>query len=150
MSNGKTLVSNKGASFNYDIQDTLSAGIILTGAEIKSLRNQQSSLKGSWCKFKNGRLFIVGFKIRKYKNDSTGTHVENRDKELLLKKEQLEHLAKKIDQDRLQVIPLSVYLKNNYAKVELGIGRARKKHDKRQKIKERETELRAKRMIGKL
>lgn len=148
--NSSVLVDNRSASFHYDISDEYEAGIILTGGEVKSLRSGGGSLKGAWCRFKDGKLFVIGFKIKKYKSDSSNKHQTERDKELLLHKRELDQLKQKMDQDKKQLIPLKVFKKHGLIKIKLGLGTALKKHDKRAKIKDREVKLRTKQLLGKI
>lgn len=136
------LIDNRGATFHYDITDEYVGGLVLTGAEVKSLRGGNAVLRGAWCKLENGKLILQKFQINKYKQDNTGTHDPMRPKEILVSKHELKQIISKMDEQKLQLIPLKVFKMGRWIKVKLGLGKARKKHDKRQVIKDRETKLR--------
>jgi SsrA-binding protein len=134
------LASNKKAFFDYEIKDTVEAGIVLKGYEVKAIKQSHMSLTGSYATFHNGELFLINTTISEYqaKNqpkeyDKTGSH------KLLLKKSELEMLVRQMKEKRMVLIPTKVYLKNNLIKVEIGIGRPKKQYDKRETLKERES-----------
>ncbi len=147
MKKGKsTLIENRGATFHYDIVDEYIAGLVLTGAETKSLRQGNAVLRGAWCKIENGKIILQKLQINAYKQDNTGAHDPMRPKEILLSKNELKQIVSKMDEQKLQLIPLKIFTKGRWIKVKLGLGKARKTHDKRQHIKERETKLRLRKL----
>jgi SsrA-binding protein len=133
------LASNKKAHFDYEIKDTVEAGIVLKGYEVKAIKQSHMSLTSSYATFHNGELFLINTTISEYQTknqpkdyDKTGSH------KLLLKKSELEMLIRQMKEKRMVLIPTKVYLKNNKIKVEIGIGRPKKQYDKREVLKERE------------
>lgn len=142
----KTLVINRGVTFHYDLNDDYIAGIILTGAEVKSLRNGGGNLSGAWCKLENGKIFLEKFQINRYRFDSQKNHDPQRKKELLLQKVELAKINKICNEKKYQIIPVKVFVKNNLIKVKIGLGTARKKIDKRNVIKDREIKLKLQKM----
>jgi len=141
-----TLFLNKGTSFHYDISDEIVGGVMLTGAEAKSLRMKNGSLKGAWASFKDDRLFLKNLQIRRYEHDSGNAHSPMRDREVLLKKSEIEHLQRTMQEKSLQLVPLKIFTKGRWIKVSLGLGRTRKKVDKRNVIKDREIALRTRKL----
>lgn len=141
-----TLIENRGATFHYDIVEEYVAGLVLTGAEVKSLRAGHAVLRGAWCKIENGKIILQKLQINKYKQDNTGTHDPMRPKEILLSHNELHQIMSKMDEQKLQLIPIKIFKMGRWIKVKLGLGKARKTHDKRQAIKDRETKLRLKKI----
>lgn len=140
------LVSNRKARHEYEILDTIEAGIILVGTEIKSLRDHGGSLQEAYIRILSGVPTLIGCTIAHYKFGNIHNHEERRDRTLLMHREEIVKLQKAQEQKGLTLIPLSMYLKKGFAKVLVGIARGKKLHDKREAIKEREQ----KRMIEKL
>lgn len=144
----KKIVSNKNARRNYDITDTFEAGIVLKGSEVKSLRNSKVNIDHSFARFSKGELWLISANISHY--DSMSTHYAldpERDRKLLLKNSELEKLELKTKQLGLSIIPLSMYFKNGKVKVELGIGKGKKLHDKRQDIAKKDANREAQRAL---
>lgn len=131
-------IKNRQASFNYFIEDTIQAGIVLVGTEIKSIRNGQANIKDSYAIIKNGEAFILNMHISKYENGSIFNHDETRTRKLLLKKSEILKLRDKIEISGYTLVPLRVYIKNNKAKVEIGICKGKKNYDKRESLKEKD------------
>lgn len=125
-------VYNKKACFDYEILESLEAGIVLTGDEIKAIRAKRVNLAGSYVRIITGEVFWVGGLINVYSGDTQRT------RKLLLKKDQISKLIGKSAEQGLSLIPLKLYLTRGRAKLELGVGRGLKKHDKRQKLKEKD------------
>jgi SsrA-binding protein len=135
----KILASNKFASSSFDILDKIEAGIVLTGSEVKSVKAGHISIKESYAKLIKEELWLVGARVTPYQPGQKQSPDPLRSRKLLLKKEELKKLIGKLQEQGLTLFPLSVYLKDNFVKLELGLGRGLKKHDKRSKIKAKET-----------
>lgn len=131
-------IKNRQASFNYFIEDTIQAGIVLVGTEIKSIRNACANIKDSYAIIKNGEAFLLNMHISKYENGSIFNHDETRTRKLLLNKREILKLRDMIDIKGYTLIPLRVYIKNNKAKVEIGICKGKKNYDKRESLKEKD------------
>jgi SsrA-binding protein len=132
------LVSNRKAGFNYEILETLEAGIVLQGTEIKSLRDQGGNLTDSYVKVLGQEAWLIGCHIAPYRYGTIYNHPEKRDRKLLLHKREIAQLAEASALKGNTIIPLSMYLKNGRVKVRLGIGKGKKLYDKRQAVKERD------------
>ncbi len=137
----KIIAQNKKARFNYEILDTLVAGISLYGHEVKAIRAGQISLGESFAKIIAGELWLVGAHINQFKQ-YTGQHYDStRSRKLLVTRRELSYLLGKTQEKGLTIFPLSIFLQDNkLVKVELGVGRGKKLHDKRETIKRREQE----------
>ena len=131
-------VKNKKAYFNYFVEDQIESGIVLTGTEIKSVRKSAINITDSYIRIKSGEAFIINMHIAKYENGNIFNHEEDRERKLLLHKKEIRKLHEKISQDSYTLIPLSVYMKQNKAKVLIGICKGKKTFDKRQSIKEKD------------
>lgn len=136
-----TFVSHKKARFNFDILEELEAGIELSGLEVKSIKKGQGSLIGAHVVVRGGEAFLVGATIPPYQINNTPKDYEpDRPRKLLLNKKELAHLAQTEEAKGLTAIPLSLYNKGRYIKLSIGVARGKKKHDKREDIKKRDTE----------
>lgn len=136
--NKKTLAKNKKAFFDYEITDTLEAGIALNGSEVKSVKSGHIQLKGSYISIRGAEAFLVGAHISPY---SQGESFEpERLRKLLLKKQEIKNLSDKLNTAGLTILPTEVYLKKNLIKVAISIGRGKKKYDKRETQKKRDIE----------
>jgi SsrA-binding protein len=134
---------NKKAQFEYDIEETLEAGIVLEGSEVKSVRQGKVSLDGAYCKVdRYGEMKIHGMYIKPYEEAGPFGHEPRRDRTLLLHDEEIRKWGDKAEQERRTIVPLKLYFRDGWAKLEIGLAKGRKKHDKRQAIKEREMERR--------
>ncbi|MCC6187084.1 MAG: SsrA-binding protein [Chitinophagaceae bacterium] len=141
-------IKNRPATFEYAIEDRLKAGIVLTGSEIKSIRNAKVSFNDSYCIFHKGELWIKSLFIGEYANAGYAAHVTTRERKLLLTKKELRKWEGKIKEKGFSIIPLSVFITNEgYAKVEIGLGRGKKLHDKRDTIKNRDADRELKRFF---
>jgi len=134
----KILATNKFATGSYSILDKIEAGIVLTGSEVKSIKAGQISVKESYAKLIGAELWLVSARVAPYQPGQKQSPDPLRPRKLLLKKDELKRLIGKLQEQGLSAIPLSVYLKNNHIKLEIGIGRGLKKYDKRSKIKAKE------------
>ena len=131
-------IKNKKASFDYFIEDTYECGIVLTGTEIKSIRKGSCNLKDSYARVKNGEVFLTNMFISTYEEGNRFNHDERRTRKLLLHKTEIKRLKEETQKQGYTLIPLEVYIKNNHAKVLLGICQGKHNYDKRQTIKERD------------
>ncbi len=137
----KIITTNKYAKSSYDILDKFEAGLVLTGPEIKSIRAGQVSLKGSYGRLRavaGGELWLTGAHIAAYHQGVPTGYDPLRPRKLLLKKSELKRLIGKLQEQGLSLIPLSLYIKHNVAKLEIALARGLKKYDKRAKIKAKE------------
>ena len=140
------LAVNKRANYDYKISAKYEAGMVLFGYEVKSLRSKQGSLKGSFItikqnKQKNSELFLVNAHFPLYKKASTITDYDPyRSRKLLIKKKEIQHLQSKKSEQGLTLVPIKIYTKHSLIKIEFGLGRGKKKFDKRESIKKRDTD----------
>lgn len=133
------LCSNRKARHTYHILETVEAGIVLKGTEIKSLRDGGGSLAESYVRIVKGTPVLIGAHIAPYSFGNIHNHEERRDRVLLLHRKEIEKLQKLLEQKGLTIVPLAMYLKKGYAKVSIGVGKGKQLHDKRQAIKERDS-----------
>lgn len=132
-------IKNRRATFDYEISETFTAGIVLTGTEIKSLRDSKASLSDSFCMIENGEVWVKGMMVSEYFYGSYNNHSSRRDRKLLLNKKEIAKLAKAANEPGYTIIPLRLFInEKGLAKLIIGIGRGKKQFDKRQAIKERE------------
>lgn len=134
----KELSKNKKAFFDYNILEKIEAGMVLNGPEVKSVKNGQINLKGSYIIFHNNEAFLFNAHIAFYQKSSLKNYDPRRERKLLLHKKEITYLINKSQEKGLTVLPLRVYLKNGKIKLEIGIAQGRKKYDKRELIKKRE------------
>ena len=137
-------IKNRKARFNYQILDTIEAGIVLTGTEIKSLKQGKANIKDAYATYKNGEIFLINMHISSYDNGNRFNHEETRTRKLLLHKGEMLKLRDKINIQGLTLVPLEVYLKHGLAKVLIGVARGKKIYDKREDIKKRDIERKIK------
>ena len=135
----KIICENRRARFDYAIDDTLEAGVMLLGSEVKALRNHEASLSDSYAQPDKGELFLLNAHIGSYKPAAAFAHKPTRPRKLLLHKSELEKWAGKTRQKGYTIIPLALYFKRGRAKVRLGLGRGKHAVDRRASIRERET-----------
>ena len=132
-------IKNKRARFEYQIIDTFIAGIQLNGTEIKSIRLGEATITEAFCAFKENELWIRGMHIAEYEFGTYANHDPKRERKLLLNKQELNKLQKKLKDQGLTIIPLRLFInKKGWAKLEIAIAKGKKLHDKRETIKERE------------
>jgi SsrA-binding protein len=136
----KKFATNPVAHHNYAITDTIEVGISLSGTEIKSIRNGRVNLKESYAIIKNGEAFILGMHISPYEHGNIYNKDPLRTRKLLLHKKEIFKLYGLIKQQNYSLVPISLYLKNNRIKVELGIGKGKKLYDKRQDLAKKDAE----------
>jgi len=136
----KTVCLNRRARFDYEVIDTVEAGISLLGAEAKALREGQGNLTDAYVSIWRGRPIVMGLEIAPYSHDATRERDPRRTRQLLLKAAEIRKLAARMQEKGLTLIPLSIYFKGPWAKLELALARSRKKGDKRQALRRREAE----------
>ena len=137
----KNIAKNPVARHNYIITDTLEAGIVLSGTEIKSIRNGKVNLKDSYAGIKNGEAYIYSMHISPYEQGNIFNKDPLRDRKLLLNKREIFRLSGLINQKGYTLVPISLYFKNNIVKLELGIGKGKKLYDKREDLKKKDSEM---------
>lgn len=133
-------IKNKKAYFNYFVEKEIECGIVLHGTEIKSLRKGSCNIKDSYVRIKNNECYIINMYIAKYDEASIFNHAEYRERKLLLHKNEIRKLQESIKLDGYTLIPLKMYLKNNKAKILVGLCKGKKLYDKRESIKKRDLE----------
>jgi SsrA-binding protein len=145
----KMVATNRQARRNYEISETVEAGLVLRGSEVKSLRESKVQISEAYARFEQGELWLVGLHISPYTRASTHVTADpSRKRKLLLHRAELDRLNAKIDQEHLTLVPMSLYFKDNRAKVELGLGRGRRTVDKRQLLAKRDADLEARRELA--
>lgn len=145
----KTLAFNRRASFDYHIQDTWEAGIELYGNEVKSLKYGRGSLKGAFVTVYGDDLYLINTHIPHYQNHQDTTFDPERIRKLLMHQREIDSLIGKKSQEGLTIVPIRLYLKRGKVKVEIGLAKGKKKHDKRQDIKEKDEKREMQRTIKK-
>lgn len=135
----KNVITNKKASFNYFLEDKYEAGIVLTGTEIKSIRNNNVNIQYSYILIKNNELFILNMHIAEYKFGNIFNHDPFRTRKLLMHKKQILKLQQKLKQDGYTLVPTRLYFNdNNILKVEIALAKGKKNYDKRESIKQKD------------
>ncbi|GAA0206314.1 SsrA-binding protein SmpB [Glutamicibacter creatinolyticus] len=134
----KVIASNRKARHDYEILDTYEAGMVLTGTEVKSLREGKASLVDGFGQFYRGELFIENIYIPEYLNGSWTNHAARRRRKLLLHRQELSKIERRIAETGLTVVPLSLYFKEGRAKLEIGVARGKREYDKRQTLREKQ------------
>jgi len=142
-------ISNRKAYYEYFFEQTYIAGLVLSGTEIKSLRAGKASFNDSYCVFQNGELFVKSLHISEYSFGTYTNHEPMQERKLLLNKRELQKLEAKTKEKGYSIIPLKIFLaESGYFKMEIGLGKGKKNYDKRESIKERETDRDIKRKYG--
>lgn len=144
----KLIAKNPTAKHNYTIIDTIETGIVLSGTEIKSIRNGRVNLKDSYAGIRNFELFIYNMHISPYEFGNIYNKDPLRDRKLLVNKHELNRLIGQVKQKGYSLIPISLYFKGNFVKLELGIGKGKKLYDKRQDIAKRDAEIRMRKQMA--
>lgn len=139
-------MNNRQVFFNYFIEDKYVAGIVLLGTEVKSIRDGKVSFNDAFCLFDNNELWLRGLYIAEYSHGTVNNHIAVHDRKLLLQKRELRKLQGKLKDKGLTIVPLRVFFnENNLVKVEIGLAKGKKLHDKRETIKQRDVERELKR-----
>ena len=129
----RPLAQNKYARFQYEISDTIEAGIALLGTEVKSIRGGKANLRDGYCTFRNNEILLKNVHISPHKNvGQFFNHDPLRDRKLLIHKKEILKLKLSVEKKGLTIIPLSIYLKGSWIKIKIGVGKGKKLHDKRQ------------------
>ncbi len=141
-------LNNRQAYFNYHIEDKYVAGIVLLGTEVKSIRDSKVSFNDAFCILTDGELWLRGLYIAEYALGTSNNHIAVHDRKLLLTKKEIKKLQTKIKEKGYTIVPLRVFMNDkNLVKLEIGLGKGKKLHDKRETIKSRDTEREIKRYL---
>ena len=150
MANNQINIKNRRATFDFEISDTFTAGIVLTGTEIKSIRKGKAGLTDTFCFINNNEVWVKNMYIAEYEYGSYNNHAARRDRKLLLNKKEISTLMKFSQLRGFSIVPLRVFInERGLAKMVIGIGKGKKVYDKRQSIKEREDKRIMDRMMKK-
>ena len=131
---------NRRATYDYEILETIEAGMVLTGTEIKSIRNGKVDLRGAYARELNDELWLEGMHLAIYEQGNTNNHEPKRPRKLLLHRKQMDQLGAQLTQKGLTVVPLRLYIKGRVAKVLLGVGKGKRRYDKKDNLIAREAE----------
>jgi SsrA-binding protein len=144
----KVIATNRQARRDFDILETVEAGLVLKGSEVKSLREAHVQFADANGWIRDGEAWLLGLHIAPYSHaQGAYAHDPDRERKLLLRHDEILRLKSRVDQERLALVPLSLYFKNGRAKVELGLGKGRKRYDKRQVLAKRDADLEARRAM---
>ena len=143
----QSVARNPKATHDYHILETWETGIVLTGTEVKSLRNGKASIKEAYARVKNGEVFLEGMNITPYEQGNRYNHDPVRARKLLLHRREIEKMIGAVEQRGLTLVPLELYFKKGRAKVALALGKGKKQHDKREAIKAREWDREQQRLL---
>jgi SsrA-binding protein len=141
----KVVTRNRKAFHEFEITDRVEAGLVLVGTEVKSLRAGHGNLDGAYAKLDGGELWLIGSEIPEYEKGNQLNHKPKRPRKLLLHRREIDKFAGKASQKGFTLVPLAIYFKGGRAKVEVGIGRGKQLHDKRQSAKKAEAQREIKR-----
>ncbi|MBQ2937831.1 MAG: SsrA-binding protein SmpB [Clostridia bacterium] len=144
----KLIAKNPTAFHNYTINDKIEAGIVLSGTEIKSIRNGKANLKDSYAIIKNGEIYIVGMHISPYEQGNIFNKDPLRDRKLLLNRREINKLIGLTKQKGYSLVPLNMYFKGSLVKIELGVGKGKKLYDKREDIAKKDAERRIRQQMS--
>ena len=144
----KIIAANNRANYNFTISNKIEAGIVLTGSEVKSLRINTGSIRGSYIIEQNGELWLSNSFIKKYQNSNENNYDPSRKRKLLVTKREFDKISGSIKQDGFTIIPLSLYFTDKgFAKLSFGIAKGKKKIDKRESIKQRDWNIKKQRLL---
>lgn len=144
---GKLIAQNRKARYDYTILDTIEAGIVLQGTEIKSIRAGRINLKDGYASIRDGEIWLVNVHISPFEQGNQFNHDPVRPRKLLMKKKQIDRLIGEVKQGGITLVPLKVYIKNGFAKVLIGLAKGKKQYDKRETIKRRDQDRQLRRAI---
>ncbi len=147
MKDGRTFAVNRRARYDYEILDSIEAGLSLLGTEIKAMREGRATIAEAFGKVEKGQMWLINAHISPYSAAGSDSHDPTRPRKLLLHKEQIARLSKQVDERGLTLIPLRLYLKGHRAKVELALAKGRRRYDKRRAIIDRDREKEARQAI---
>lgn len=134
----RPLAKNKRAFHDFEILDRLECGIALVGTEVKSLRNGKVSLQEAYCRFDDRELWVIGMNIPEYSHGNQQNHEPTRSRKLLAHRQELRQLHARVTEKGLTLVPLAIYFSGALVKLEVGLGRGKKRHDKRQDLRKKE------------
>jgi SsrA-binding protein len=143
-----TVATNRKARHDYSVEDTYEAGLVLTGTEVKSLRAGRASLVDGYATVDNGEVWLHNVHIPEYEQGNWTNHEPRRTRKLLLRKDEIRRLIGKTKQGGLTLIPLSLYFKDGYAKVEIALARGKRSYDKRQDLARKQADREAQRAVA--
>ena len=144
----KIIAANKRANHDYLISQHINAGLVLTGSEVKSLRINTGSIRGSFIIEKNGELWLSNCYIKKYNNSNDKLYNPNKDRKLLVTKKEINKILGQLKQGGMSIVPISLFFDNKgFVKLNFGLGKGKKKFDKRQSIKEKDWNLKKERIL---
>jgi SsrA-binding protein len=144
----QSVARNPKATHDYHILEKWEAGLVLTGTEVKSLRNGKASIKEAYARLRNGEVFLEGMNITPYEQGNRYNHDPIRSRKALLHRREIEKLIGAVEQKGLTLVPLELYFRNGRAKVTLALGRGKKLHDKREDLKRRQAERETARAVS--
>ena len=144
----RVIATNKRARFDYFIEDTLEAGLVLTGTEIKSVRQGKVSLQDSYIIFRNDEAWVISMYIAPYENAYRENHEPRRTRKLLMHRREIDRWRDTVNQSGMTCIPTRLYLRDGVAKLEIALAKGKRKYDKRQAIAERDAKRRIKRALS--
>ncbi|MBR1427147.1 MAG: SsrA-binding protein SmpB [Paludibacteraceae bacterium] len=132
-------IKNRRATYDYHVLDRLTAGVVLYGTEIKSIREGKASLVDTYCMFRSGELWVIGMHVAEYRFGSYANHVARRDRKLLLQRKELRKLERQTKESGKTIIPLRLYInEKGLAKIEIGLCEGKHEYDKRQALREKD------------
>jgi SsrA-binding protein len=144
----RAIATNRKAYFNYEILEKAEAGVRLLGSEVKSIREGGFNFRDAYVEFKGGELFLVGARIGPYSHGNTQNHPEDRQRKLLLHKREILKLGGRATEKGLTIMPLRAYFKGSRVKLEIGLARGKRDHDKRESIKKKDLDRDARQELG--
>ena len=147
MARRRDIAVNRQAFFNYEVLERFEAGLQLTGTEIKSIRAARVDLRGAHARLENNELWLHGMHVALYDPAGQRNHDPKRPRKLLMRRSEISEIGGKISQRGLTLVPLRLYVKNHWAKIELGLGRGKRQYDKRKAIIERDKDREARRAL---
>ena len=147
MARRRDIAVNRQAFFNYEVLERFEAGLQLTGTEIKSIRAARVDLRGAHARLENNELWLHGMHVALYDPAGQRNHDPKRPRKLLMRRSEIAEIGGKITQRGLTLVPLRLYVKNHWAKIELGLGRGKRQYDKRKAIIERDKDREARRAL---
>ena len=145
----KIFAINRRARFDYEISETMEAGIVLQGTEIKAMREGKANLSDAYARNMSGEIYLINAHIGQYSNATPGAnHEPKRSRKLLLRKSQISKIVSQLDEKGYTIVPIKIYLKKNVAKIELGVGKGKKLYDKRRSLIEKERNREAQKALA--